>query len=141
MRWNSRPEYDTREDLQRLAPDLLEYYESHREPYWIGSISSYSGELLGTSYRLLFMLISIVAVVLHQFTFGFNFKICLALFISILLDNCLSACRSCVWFSFESIWTSFETVFRVEIECSWSYLFLALYLFCCFLFNLILELS
>ena len=37
VRWNNHPEYDdariTREDLQRLTSDLLEYYESHREPY------------------------------------------------------------------------------------------------------------
>ena len=43
--WNSCPEFDaawiTREDPQGLASDLLEYYESHQNPYLTGSSSSY----------------------------------------------------------------------------------------------------
>ena len=63
----------TREDLQRLALDLLEFYESHLEPYSTGSSSFPPGVLMGTSHRFIYVYISVVVIVLHQHHFGSGF--------------------------------------------------------------------
>jgi len=51
VRWKSHSESNdtwiTREDLQRLAPDLLEFYESHLESYSTGSSSFHPGSTYG----------------------------------------------------------------------------------------------
>jgi len=55
LRWNSHHESDdayiTRDDLHRLAPNLLEYYERHHELYSTGLSSSYSGRVDGDIMR------------------------------------------------------------------------------------------
>ena len=47
VRWQGRPESDnswvTKEDLQRIDPDLLEHYQSQVEPYSTGSSSRHLG--------------------------------------------------------------------------------------------------
>jgi len=54
----------TQEDLQRLAPDLLEYYESHLELYSTKSNSFHPGRVNGgITHRFLFARISVVIVV------------------------------------------------------------------------------
>ena len=51
VHWKGRPESDdtwiTREDLQRLASDLLEFYKSHLELYSMGSSSLHRGSTDG----------------------------------------------------------------------------------------------
>jgi len=46
-------------------------------------------KLMGTSYRLLLPPINVAIVALHRCIFSFSFEMCLTLFMSILLDNCL----------------------------------------------------
>ena len=45
VQWQGRPEFDnswiTREDLQRLNPDLFEHYQGKTEPYSTGSSSAH----------------------------------------------------------------------------------------------------
>ena len=49
VRWQGRPEFEdswiTREDLQKLNPDLLEHYQSRIDPYSTGSSSSHPGRI------------------------------------------------------------------------------------------------
>jgi len=52
---------------------------------------------MGTSYQLRFAP-ALINIVYLDFT-----------------GQLFSPCRSCVWFLFKSIWTSFELVFRIEI--------------------------
>ena len=56
VRWQGRPESDdswiTREDLQRIDPDILERYQSQANPYSTGSSSSHPGRTgVGTRIR------------------------------------------------------------------------------------------
>ena len=79
MRWKGRPESDTwitREDLQRLTLNLLEYYESHLEPRR-GQVPCTSGELMGTLHRLPFTRISAIVTVSQRPLFGCGFESCL----------------------------------------------------------------
>jgi len=70
--WKGRSESDDtwiiREDLQRLAPDLLEFYESHSEPYSTGSSSFHLGcaDVGASHWLFLYAHISAVAVVSHR---------------------------------------------------------------------------
>ena len=51
VRWQGRPESEdswiTKEDLQRMDPDILERYQSQIDPYSTGSSSSHPGRIGG----------------------------------------------------------------------------------------------